>query len=343
MMERVIQARPVEQADSAVEAPEAPAWLPYAWAVLGGLALLEGLHELTGVGSHAIFDNWAHVAVIASSGALCLLRAVRVRAGRAAWLAFGAALLAWAVGNLLWAALYDGNPDPPYPSIGDVFWLAWYPLTAFAIGALIRTRVGGFELHRWLDGLAVVLIVIIPGFVFVLDPVAERGHDATWATIVDFSYPILDLILLGALLGVYGLLGWRPGRMWLTLGLGLSFITISDIVSAVAQERGESSGDWMVSWTVGALLIAYAAWLSHTHHDAEVYGWRAIALAVAAQALAAGIQIYGLFGEIGQSERVVTLAILVIATTQIVMSRPRPPGREPEAEAAEEDGLRRPR
>jgi hypothetical protein len=306
--------------------PTVPRWLRYVWVVLCVLAVLEGLHELTGLGSHAIFDSWLHVVVIAAAGGLCLLRARQELPGRAAWVAFGAALLAWAFGDVLWAALYDGDPDPPYPSVGDVFWLAWYPLVAFAIGALIRTRIGGFELHRWLDGLALVLIVIIPGFVFVLDPVAEQAHEGTLATVVDFSYPILDVVLLGALLGVYGVLAWRPGRMWLVLGLGLACITISDIVSAVQQERGEISGDFMVSWTVGALLVAYAAWLSHTHHEVDVFGWRAIALAVAAQALAAAIQIYGLFGEIGESERVVTLAILVIATTQIIMSRPRPPG-----------------
>jgi hypothetical protein len=306
-------------------APEAPSWLRFVWVVLCGLAALEGLHELIGFGSHALLDNWLHVVVIAASGGLCLLRAQRERRGRAAWVAFGVALLAWAFGDVLWAVLYDGAPDPPYPSVGDVFWLAWYPLVAFAIGALIRTRIGGFELHRWLDGLAVVLIVIIPGFVFILDPVAEQAHEGTLATIVDFSYPILDVVLLGALLGVYGVLAWRPGRMWLVLGLGLALITVSDIISAIDQERGEIAGDFMVSWTVGALLIAYAAWLSHTHHEADVFGWRAIALAVAAQMLAAAIQIYGLFGEIGESERVVTLAILAIATTQIVMSRPRPP------------------
>jgi hypothetical protein len=323
----VIEARVVGAAKGTATGvlPDAPRWLAFAWIGLGALAVLEGLHELTGLGSHTIFDSWLHVVVVGASGGLCVLRAWREPHGRAAWLAFGAALLAWAVGDVLWAILYDGDPDPPYPSIGDAFWLVWYPLAAFAIGALIRTRIGGFELHRWLDGLAVVLIVIIPGFVFVLDPVAEKADEGTLATIVDFSYPILDLVLLGALLGVYGLLGWRPGRMWLVLGLGLSLITVSDIVSAVQQERGDISGDWMVSWTVGALLIAYAAWLSHTHHEADVYGWRAIALAVAAQALAAAIQIYGLFAEIGESERVVTLAILAIATTQIVMSRPRRP------------------
>ena len=52
-------------------------------------------------------------------------------------------------------------------------------------------------------------------------------------------------------------------------------------------------------------------------------GWRAIALPLAAQAIAAAIQIYGLFHELGPTERIVTLAVLLIAMVQIVVARPR--------------------
>jgi hypothetical protein len=56
----------------------------------------------------------------------------------------------------------------------------------------------------------------------------------------------------------------------------------------------------------------------------EVTGWKAIALAVAAQALAASIQTYAIFDEIPRSERILTVIVLIIATIQIVVSRPRP-------------------
>ena len=43
-----------------------------------------------------------------------------------------------------------------------------------------------------------------------------------------------------------------------------------------------------------------------------------------AQALAIGIQIYALFAEVGKSERVVTIVVLVVASAQIILTRPRP-------------------
>jgi len=55
-----------------------------------------------------------------------------------------------------------------------------------------------------------------------------------------------------------------------------------------------------------------------------VTAWSAIALAVAAQALAVSIQTYAIFDETPRSERILTVIVLVIATIQIVVSRPRP-------------------
>jgi hypothetical protein len=66
-----------------------------------------------------------------------------------------------------------------------------------------------------------------------------------------------------------------------------------------------------------------------------VTGMRAVALALFAQALAIGIQLYAIFREVGRSERVVTIVVLVVASVQIILTRPR--RREhgpPRAEAA---------
>ena len=290
------------------------------------LAALEGLHELTGFGGHDLVDNWLHNVVMVAATGLCIARAIHDPHGRGAWLAFGAALGLWTLGDLTWTLLYSTDADPPYPTIADAMWLAWYPLVAVAIGLLIRTHVTRFELHRWMDGLAVMLIVLIPGFAFVVQPVSESTDDGALSTIVDFSYPILDVVLVGALLGVFSLLAWRPGRAWLALGLGCGLIAISDAALAVKQARDEFGGDWTFTLTVGAIVITYAAWASAAQDEGrEAYGWRAIALAVAAQVLAGAIQIYGLFHELGPSERIVTLAVLAIATTQIIITRPRPP------------------
>jgi peptidoglycan/LPS O-acetylase OafA/YrhL len=304
-----------------------PRALPYLWLALAFLAALEGIDELFDLpGADALYEGWIHGVVLISAAALCLFRAHREPLGRGAWLAFGLGLACWAIGDVVWSVLWENDPDPPYPTIADLLWLAWYPFTVAGLWLLVRLRVVDFELHRWMDGLAVMLTVLIPAFAILLQPVAEETDDTTLATIVDFSYPVLDILLVGAILGIYGLLDWRPTRMWLALGFGIAVIAVSDAWSAVDQARDDTSqGDFGVLFIVGALIIAFCAWHSspHPHRHVESRGWRAIALPLAAQALAAAIQVYGLFAELGVIERIATLFVLAIVSVQIIATRPR--------------------
>jgi len=126
---------------------------------------------------------------------------------------------------------------------------------------------------------------------------------------------------------VYGLLGWHPDRMWIFIGLGVLATAGADAAFAVQQARGVATGEnYAFLWPLGALFLAYAAWtrgpgaLSEEH---EVTGWGAIALPLVANALAAGVQIYAIFNHVGKSERLVTLAVLVVSSVQIILIRPR--------------------
>jgi hypothetical protein len=301
------------------------------WWLLGLLVLAEALHEIFGVGSpNAVFGLGIQGFLLVAATILCLARGVFGHNGRP-WLWIGAGLGCWAVGTVAWDVFYSSDPNPPYPSFADVLWLAWYPLIGWGMLQLINERVERFELHRWMDGLAVMLVVITPAVALIVQPVAEHTTDDGLAAVVDFSYPILDVLMVGGVLGVCGLLGWRPGRTWVLLGIGCVLIALADGVFSVQQARGGLiGGDYDFLWSGGALLVAAAAWASAPGEgtDVEVYGWRAILLPVAAQLCAAGIQVYALFFSIGRSERLVTLIVLVVATVQVVISRPRPPSQD---------------
>jgi hypothetical protein len=311
------------------EAVRAPSVLIPVWWLLGLLCLVEALHEIFGLGApDGVFGAGIEAFLQVAAATLCLARSAFEPRGRRAWLWIGAGLGCWALGTVLWDVLYWSDPAPPYPTAADALWLAWYPLTAVGMALLIHERVRRFELHRWMDGLAVMLVVITPAVALIAQPAATHSAQTGLATVVDFSYPILDVLLVGGVLGVCGLLGWRPGRTWVLLGLGCALVALADGVFSVEEARGQLlGGDYAFIWSVGALLIAAAAWVGRPAEDLrhEVYGWRAIVLPVAAQLCAAGIQVYALFHEIGRSERLVTLIVLIVATVQIVISRPRAP------------------
>jgi hypothetical protein len=300
------------------------------WLALGLLTAVYAAHEGVGLGGSAtndLFDQWLNDALLWAAAAMCLAGAVRSTRSRAAWLLVTAGLASWATGDAIWSLRFGDAAHTPLTSVSDVFWLAWYPLILAALVLLVRDRVPVFELHRWIDGVVVMLLVATPWLALVLQPVAEHSGASTLSDIVDFAYPTGDAIVVGAALGVFVLMAWRPGRMWLILSAGLVAMGIADAFYSV-QALGQSyrGGVYDAAWIAGAVLVAYAAWEPHPERvePREVTGWQAVALPVAAQILAASIQFYGLFEEIPTIERALTVAVLLIATLQIILTRPRP-------------------
>jgi hypothetical protein len=298
------------------------------WATLVVLAVVEMADELGWIGGpSSLYRIWIHDLVMAAAAALMVVRAALEPVARRAWLAFGGAMAVWCLGSVLWSIVYGGSAHPPYPTFADIFWLAWYPLTVAGMASMIRVRFDAFELHRWLDGVAVMLIVLVAGFALVVQPLVEQSDQGWLAVTVDFSYPVLDVLLVGAVLGVYGLLGWKPDAVWILIGAAVLAMTIGDAEFAVQEARGVAdSGHYDFVWTFGAVLLAFAAWVGPPGGRVvteTVTGMRAVALALIAQALTIGIQIYAVFREVGRSERVVTAVVLVVASVQIILTRPR--------------------
>jgi hypothetical protein len=301
------------------------------WGILLFVFAVEALHELVGLGGSALdgFFNWAvfNFLILAAAG-ICMLRAATIERLRGAWVLMGLSLVSFFVGSVIWSAHYADLQPPPFPTASDAFWLAYYAFVLGSLALLARDRIVGFDLQRWIDGVAVALIAATPLVAVVLQPMVEEGTEGTTlARIVEFAYPIADILLLGAVLGIFALAGWRPGRTWLLLGLGLLLFGIADSISAVQIVDGTFKfGDYNYLWTSGALLIAYASWQPDPAPSRPVplYGWKAIALPVTCQLIAAGISIYVLFfGEVASSERVIAILIFGLVVVQLVVSRPR--------------------
>ena len=315
--------------DSKGEFYAAPGTLRYVWAALILLLVLEAVNEISRFGGpSSVYAGWIHDGILLASAALILARARYEPTARAAWLAIGLAVVSFFVGSAGWSLAYGARANPPFPTFADIFWLMWYPLMALGLFRLVQSRLKKFSWHRWMDGIAVVLVVLTAGVALIIEPAADASVQGTMASIIDFSYPVLDVLMIGAIIGVYGLLGWHPGRMWIILGAGIVLMAIADSVYAV-QEVGGTAGDTRYSfiWTTGAVVIAYAAWV-HVPRvrdtPSEITGLRAVALPLIAQALAIAIQFYAFFGAVPRGERLVTVAVLVVSSIQIILTRPRP-------------------
>ena len=319
-------------------------WARLVWAGLGVCIVVLAVHAVSEVGGtrvHDLLDNWISNGAELVAAIMCFIGASRKEQtrARAIWACFGLAMVMWFIGDALWSLNGDHTT---LTSVSDIFWLAWYPLVLTGLAFLVRARVPRFEFHRWIDGVVVMLLIATPWIAVFLEPAADRSGAPLLADALDFAYPLLDAVVLGAVIGAMALTAWRPGRMWLLLAVGFTALSVADAVYSLdALARGYTSETgYDALWLLGITLVAYCAWLPLPDRlpAVELVGWRAVALPVLAQLVAIGIQVYGLFNYVPVGERIITIVVLLIATIQIIGTRPRAGARaEARAESRAEE------
>jgi diguanylate cyclase (GGDEF)-like protein/PAS domain S-box-containing protein len=137
--------------------------------------------------------------------AMGLSAAVAIAAGarrhrpaeRTAWYLFAAAQVLFVVGD----AFYYTYPkvtgtDVPFPSAGDVFYLAVYPLLVAGVVRLIRARSPRPESGAVIDALIVGTGVGLLSWVYLMAPYAHDPGLTAISRVVSMAYPLMDLLLL---------------------------------------------------------------------------------------------------------------------------------------------------
>ena len=248
-------------------------------------------------GVHGVFDKRVHLVVLLIAAGLTLWRAVTRPGERLAWGLIGAGILAWSAGEVYYTLVLWDLPSIPIPSAADGGYLA-FPVLAFAgICVLARARVHGAPRTLWADGLVAALAVGSASAAVVLEAVVVHSSGHPLEVITNLAYPVTDLVLLGACVGVVALRGWRVDRTWALLGAGVIVFWVADSLYLVQTAAGTYTpgGIFDVGWWLGLVLIALAAWQPAPLREPATRDERAwmIALPVAFAGLAAAVLGYG--------------------------------------------------
>jgi two-component system, cell cycle response regulator len=230
--------------------------------LLGGTALV-ALHAWLGLGDNldptieVVYD-----AVVIGAGVACLVRASAFGRERTAWVLIGAAILVWGAAEVYWTAFIEGNPGAPYPSPADIGYLAFYPLAYAGLALLVRARAHEIDWRLWMDGAIAALGTAALGAAFVYDFVAEKATGTPLQVMTTLAYPLGDIAMVAVVVGIVALTGWRPGRTWSLLLLGLSALVIADIAYTL-QSTGEAlpGGNWIDPiYLIAAICLGAAVW-----------------------------------------------------------------------------------
>ena len=289
-----------------------------ALAILGLLGF--AAHTGIGFGGHTtagIFNDWVYNGLILISAGWCMARAVLVRADRGAWALIGVALACWATAEILNTVYLSKLEEPPYPSLADAFWLAFYPASYGAMVLLVRGRMDQFRRSLWLDGVVAGLAVASVGVIVFLQPILDvtpQGEAIEVAT--DLAYPLGDLLMLALVIGVFALTGWRPGRAWAFIGAGLMSMAAADSIYAYQASKGMYAEGTVLDalWPAATLLVGWAAWVpSRREVRINLHGWRPLVLPIAFGLLAVGVLVYDHFARVG------TISVVLAAATMFMV------------------------
>ena len=265
---------------------------------MGCAVALHALHALAGVGRPALdgfVKDGVYTAIELTAVAVCGARALLRRRDRAAWALITVGLLTWSGGDFVWTIWLNDVANPPYPSIADPLYLAMYPAMYAAIVLLVRSQFRQVDMAMWLDGVVVGLTLAAIGAALIFPAILGTSRGDTGGIAVNLAYALGDLLLLLFVSVAFALSGWRPGRQWLLLALGIVLMACADMIFLYEEAKGTyvAGGILDTMWPASMTALALAAWQpapagptrarmgSHTVLLPAAFGVAALALLVA--------------------------------------------------------------
>jgi two-component system, cell cycle response regulator len=286
--------------------------------LLGGLGVLM-LHMTLQLGGHRAdgpIDDGVYDLLMFGAAFAVIARAITVKQQRAAWLAMGAGLLCWSLGELYFTLFVEGTATAEaVVSPADGFYLAMYPCLYVALTLLLGSHLRELRLSMWLDGLIGGLAAATLAAAVILPPILDKAHGNIGTTAVTLAYPIGDLLLLIFTIGALGTTGWRPGRVWLLIAASMLLNAIADSTYLYQTATGTYRvGSWVEGlWPTAAVLLALAAWTPWPPPKRRrVEDWRLVFVPAISLLTALGVFIYG------NLHHQLTLPALILATATVL-------------------------
>jgi two-component system, cell cycle response regulator len=291
--------------------------------LLGGVGVLV-LHLTVGLGgprTNELFDDGIYNVLMFGAAFAVIVRAIAVKAQRAAWLAMGAGLLCWCLGELYFTLFLEG-PGAAGSGISpaDGLYLAMYPCMYAALTLLVGAHLRELRISMWLDGLIAGLAAATLAAAVVLPPIVDSATGDTASVVVALAYPIGDMLLLIFTIGALGVTGWRPGRVWLLIAASMLLSAIADSTYAYQTATNTyTANTWQEGlWPAAAVLLAIAAWTPWPRLVRKrIEDWRLVLVPALSLLAALGVFVYGnLHGQL-----TLPALILAIATVLAVCAR----------------------
>lgn len=296
-----------------------------AYAVVGVVVVVYWVSVLVRDGRYSpAWDGWLVDIIEVSASTLCLVAAVRRPRLRPMALTLGLGLLAWALGDIALTIESLGGASPPVPSVADLFYLAFYPLTYVAAVLFMRSHLRSLGGPSWLDGLIAGLGAAALCAAFAFHEVLHVTGSSRAATITNLAYPSGDLVLFGLVAGGLAVVPGRAKEVWAILAAGMSIVAAGDVAN-LFQASSATSGFTNivndVAWPTGTLIMSVAPWwYGHRRLRSTLVRPRGFLLPGGAATCALAIILFAGIGKVDRVAVGLAAATLVVAGVRSALS-----------------------
>jgi hypothetical protein len=159
---------------------------------------------------------------------------------RLGWAAFAAGNALWAAAEWIWSG-YDlfFRAEPPLFSAADPVYYLGYPFLMLGVMLLVVPPRGSrLDAKSLVDALLLVAVLSVVALKWLLAPIYDNTEASTFDVLVTFSYPVLDLALLAAIVFAFYRAQGTLGMVALLLAVELSNHELTSSTSAPATVSG---------------------------------------------------------------------------------------------------------
>jgi PAS domain S-box-containing protein len=158
---------------------------------------------------------------------------------------------------------FFGNA-PPFPSIGDLFYLSVYPFLIAGVLMLVRRRSPGRDRASLIDSLIIAVGVGTLSWVFLLAPYAHDQSLTLLQKLTAMAYPIMDLLLFGVAVRLAVDRGKRPPAFYLMAGAVMVLFTTDTIYTLILLHGTYDNTTGLLELGWGLFYLLWGAAALHT-------------------------------------------------------------------------------
>jgi PAS domain S-box-containing protein len=257
-----------------------PPWLTGRWGLVGIIAILYTFVNIAWTYFHwggtervtllaNLFSFLPSLLAVAAAWHVAINKKINMPLRRA-WFVLGLSFLMFLIGNAVWAYLEVILEVEPFPSIADIFYLAFYPLALWGLLAMPAPQQNRREsLVLWLDLLSVLTVATMFVGYFIIVPTVAGSSGDLLTQVIAPAYPIGSLFLTGGMLVV--LYHQTPPDMrnvFFFLLIGMTIFLASDFAFGYSSLVGTYAvGGWTdAGWNIAQLFFVLAA-LRQLHQE----------------------------------------------------------------------------